>query len=268
MSQVSVVRFVQVYVIKQSTWSKDIVAFHEQFINQMLKIPGPLGFEGAERRAAPEFGFEADGTPYSSALYSVKDRMRGVKFIGGYYIPSVYDRLPDEERAKLHGGDDLLYEWKLTNKKIDYRFALHENLPAVIETFSGRNAIVQISGEGAYELAYQGGYHGDNGPFSDEGGYAPKRNETYNRLKADPSIDVDGWNNIYTLYPAQHWDAGRCQRALGYDRDEVIRRLTGKVPLVRALRDGVYIVLNDNPEITYDEYYAMNIEYKKILGLV
>jgi hypothetical protein len=265
MSEVSDMRLVRVHVIKQSTWSKDIAAFHDCFIDRMLKIPGPLGFEGAERRPAPEFGFEADGSPHSSAGYNVKGRMRGVKFIGDYIIPSVYDKISDEQRANLHGGDDLLYEWKLTNKNIDYHFALHENLPAVIEAFGGRFASVDPC---FYHQAYQGGFHGDNDEGHDENGYGLAINQTYNRLKADPSIDVDGWNNIYTLYPAQHWDGGRCLRALGYDRDEVIRRLTGKVPLVRPLVDGVYIVLNDNPDITYDEYYAINVEYKMLLGLV
>lgn len=265
MSEVSDAREVRVDIIKQSTWSKDIVAFHDRFIDQMLNIPGPLGFEGAERRAAPEFGFASDGFPYSSAPYNVKGRMRGVKFIGSYPIPGVYDTLSDEQRAKLHGGDSLLYEWKLTNKKIDYRFALHENLPAVIQAFDGRFATVDPC---FYHQAYQGGFHGDNDEGHDEGGYGLAINQTYNRLKADPSIDVDGRNNIYTLYPAQHWDGGRCLRALGYDRDEVIRRLIGKVPLVRPLLDGVYIVLNDNPDIIYDEYYAMNLKHKKLLGLI
>lgn len=259
-------RVVYVSVHRQSAWIKEISLFHDRFIDQMLKLAGPLGFKGAERQAAPEFGFASDGEPYFSASYNVKGRTRGVKFIGTYRIPDIYGRTGPKQSARTYYGHDLLsYQWKLTDKKISYHFALHENLPAVIEAFEGRLATVIPC---YYDQAYQGGYHGDNGPFSDDGGYAPKLNQTYNRLKADPSIDVDGWNNIYTLYPAQHWDGGRCLRALGYDRDEVIRRLTGKVPLVRPLLDGVYIVLNDNPDISYDEYYAMNVEYKKLLGLV
>jgi hypothetical protein len=266
MSEVSDMRDVQAFIRRKSAWSEHIAPFHDRFIDQMLKIPGPLGFEGAERRAAPEFGFEADGTPYTSAVFNVKGRMRGVKFVGEYRIPeTTYRKDTAETWAKTYYGDDLLYEWKLTNKKIDYRFALHENLPTVIEAFEGRFATVDPC---FYHQAYQGGFHGDNDEGHDENGYGLAINQTYNRLKADPSIDVDGWNNIYTLYPAQHWEGGRCLRALGYDRDEVIRRLTGKVPLVRPLLDGVYIVLNDNPDITYDEYYAMNEEYKKLLGLV
>lgn len=259
-------REVNIDIHRQSSWSKDVAAFHDRFIEQMLELPGPLGFEGAEYRAAPEFGIASDGEPYSVAAFNVKNRMRGVEFIGAYHIPDIYGRTGPEKSAKTYYGHDLLsYRWKLTNKKINYRFALHENLPDVIEAFGGRLATADTC---YYYQAYQGGYHGDNGPFVDEGGYSLAINQTYNRLKADPSIDVDGWNNIYTLYPAQYWDSGRCLRALGYDRDEVIRRLSGKVPLVRPLLDGVYIVLNDNPDINYDEYYAMNVENKKLLDLI
>jgi hypothetical protein len=255
---------VNVLIRRQSTWSKEISEFHERFIDLMLKIPGPLGFEGAERAIPPVFGFESDGFPHSSTGYNVKGRMRGVQFIGDYRIPDVYGRTGPEQCAKSYFGDDLKYRWKITNKKIDYPYALHENLPTVIGAFGGRFATVDLC---YYDQAYCAGQHADGEWQYDADGFRAMLNPIYNRLKADPSIDVDGWNNIYTLYPAQFWEGGRCERALGYDRDEVIRRLAGKVPLVRPLLDGVYIVLNDNPDITYDEYYAMNIEYKALLGL-
>lgn len=258
-------REVNILVRRQSSWVKDIFDFHNRFMAQMLKIPGPLGFEGAELRAAPEFGFASDGEPYSAAYYNVKGRFRGVQFIGDYRIPDVYGRTGPEQSAKSYFGDDLSYRWKLTNKKIDYRFALSENLPAVINAFGGWFATVSPC---YYDQAYCAGQHADGDWQTDADGFNAMLNQTYNRLKADPSIDVDGWNNIYTLYPAQYWEGGRCLRALGYDRDEVIRRLSGKVPLVRPLLDGVYIVLNDNPDIDYDEYYAMNVENKKLLDLI
>jgi hypothetical protein len=251
-------------MLRKSAWSRNIAAFHDRFLDSMLKVSGPYGFEGAEPTPAPEFGFASDGEPYSSAHYNVKGRMRGVKFIGDYQIPDIYGHTGPDKNLETYSGEGLTYEWKLANKKIDYHFALHENLPTVIELYGARYCNVSVC---FYDQAYRGGYHGDNGPFSDEGGYAPKLNQTYNRLKADPTIDVDGWNNIYTLYPAQYWEGGRCLRALGYDRDEVIRRLTGKAPLVRPLQDGVYVVFNDDPNITYDDYYAMNVEYKAILNL-
>jgi hypothetical protein len=265
MSEMSDLSLVYVLIRRKSAWSKEIGPFHDHFIDQMLKIPGPLGFEGAIREPAPMFESAPDGEPYSSASFNVKGRIRGVKFVGTYHIPDIYGQSGPEQSAKNYSGDLLTYEWKLSNRKIDYRSTLHNNLPAVIEAFEARDCHLDVR---SYDSAYQGGFHGDNDEGIDERGYLFSINQTFNRLKADPSIDVNGWNNIYTLYQAQYWEDGRCLRALGYDRDEVIRRLTGKVPLVRPLLDGVYIVFNDNPDINYDEYLAMNVEFKALLGLI
>lgn len=184
--------------------------------------------------------------------------------VGEYRIPSIYDGYDLKKFENSYSGDKTQYEWKLNNKYVAYYQALYENIPDIIEAFGAQTASVRCC---YYDHAYEGGYHGDNDEGLDEHGYSLAVNEIYNRLKADPAIHVNGWNNIYTLGPAQYWDEGRCHRALGYGPDEVIRRLSDKVPLVRPLRDGVYLVLNDNPEITYDEYYAMNIKIKAILGL-
>ena len=88
----------------------------------------------------------------------------------------------------------------------------------------------------------------------------------YNDLRAH-GITPNGRNNIYTLSPACYWDKDLCQTALGYDRDEVIRRLAGKVPDVRPLADGVYIIFNDNPLLSFDDFLAIQHTFKPILGL-
>jgi hypothetical protein len=258
-------REARTFITRKSSWTKQVDVFHDRFMDAMLRISGPYGFDGAVREPSPVFGCAADGLPYSSAGYNVKGRIRGVKFIGNYVIPDPFGHTDPEKSDQTLGGDSLTYEWKLSSKKIDHHFALCKNLPEVLESFEAQFCTVSVC---FYDQAYQGGYHGDCGPFVDEGGYSPKLNQTYNRLQADPVIHVDGWNNIYTIYPAQYWDGGRCVRALGYDRDEVIRRLDGKVPLVRPLLDGVYCVLNDDPNISYDEYYAMNVTIKGLLDLV
>ena len=268
-------RVVDIYIRRKSDWIEDVSVFHNQLMDKMLEIPGPFGFLGAERQKAPIFAFDRSGEMNTHKCYNVRNRMRGVRFIGCYTIPesrSIYGRNPlasppatIETWNEIYYMDyNLHYEWKLTNKKIDYHFALHQNLPEVIEVFEARFVTVDTC---FYSIGYQEGWHISNGGANDEYGNRLELNETYNRLKADPAIDVDGWNNIYTLYPAQFWEGGRCHRALGYGPDEVIRRLSGKVPLVRPLCDGVYIVLNDNPDIIYDEYYAMNVGNKAILGL-
>ena len=253
-------RLISITIRRKSDWLRNISAFHDKFMDNMFEIPGPLGFAGAERPPTPIFVFDKTGEMSAWKYYSVKGRARGIKFHGSYTLPETEYELgrnplacppsTEETWQEVYYRDySLNYEWKLANKKIDYHYVLHHNLPAILGAFEARFTYMSVC---YYGQAYEGGYHGDNDDGIDEGGYSLAINPTYNRLKADPAIDVDGWNNIYTLNPAQFWEGGRCHRALGYGPDEVIRRLSGKVPLVRPLRDGVYIVLNDNPNITYE----------------
>ncbi|MGD7493788.1 hypothetical protein ACQCP4_00005, partial [Ralstonia pseudosolanacearum] len=65
----------------------------------------------------------------------------------------------------------------------------------------------------------------------------------------------------------QYWDSKLCQRALEYGPDEVVMRLAGKVPKVERLGDGVYIVLNDDPAMSYDDFLSLNERCKEMLGL-
>lgn len=94
-----------------------------------------------------------------------------------------------------------------------------------------------------------------------------RTNPAYNALLSEEGIDVNGRNNIYTLNPAQFWDGELCQRALGFDRDEVIRRLKDVAVLARPVMDGVYLVLNDDPQLTYEAFVEMNERIKPMLGL-
>jgi hypothetical protein len=134
------------------------------------------------------------------------------------------------------------------NPQLDYHAMLHEYLPQAMGAF--------------------GGYVG-HGYF---GGYVVKFEDLHagemQALNDRPGVDVNGRNNIFTLNVVQYWDAELCQRALGYGRDEVIRRLDGKVPLAKPLMNGVYVVFNDNPDLTFEEFCAMNDRFKPILGLI
>ena len=115
-------------------------------------------------------------------------------------------------------------------------------------------------------IAFQG-YAGHGYMASHSRHYSELRAAEISKLRLDPSIDVNGRNNIFTLNVAEYWDAELCQRALGYGRDEVIKRLSGKVPLVRPLMDGVYVVFSDNPDLTFEEFCAYNDRLKPVLGL-
>lgn len=86
-------------------------------------------------------------------------------------------------------------------------------------------------------------------------------------LRDDDVVDTDGRNNIFCLRPAHYWDEDLCRAAMGFGRDEVIRRLTGRVPRVEPLMDGVYVVFSDNPDLSFEEFCAYNDALKPVLGL-
>lgn len=214
---------------------------HAEVMDRMSRIGAPLGFAGLELPAAPSCG---DGLV---ATYTVKLPVRGLRFVGDYAYRG--ERYIYKDRASY--DEHLRFGFKVSNKAIDYGLVVNEYLPKVVGAFKGYKAQVSYD---LYGLYYQGGLNDDN--------------SIYNRLREDEAVDVDGRNNIYTLYPAQFWDAALCQRALGYGPDEVIARLQGKCLMAERLMDGVYLVLNDDPSISYDAFVEMNERIKPILGLV
>ncbi|MGN2410405.1 hypothetical protein [Pseudomonas syringae] len=214
---------------------------HVEVMDRMSRIGPPLGFSGIELPATPSCG---DGLV---ATYTVKLPIRGLRFVGDYAYRG--DRYTYEDRSTY--DEHLRFGFKISNKAIDYKLVVNEHLPKVIEAFKGYKAHVSYD---LYGLYYQGGLNDDN--------------PTYNRLREDETVDIDGRNNIYTLYPAQFWDEALCQRALGYGPDEVISRLQGKCLMAVRLMDGVYLVLNDDPNMPYETFVDMNEQIKPILGLL
>lgn len=214
---------------------------HAEVMSRMSRVGAPLGFAGLELPVTPSCG---DGLV---ATYAIKLQARGLRCVGDYAYRG--DRCSYEDRAS--SDEHLRFAFKVSNKAIDYRDVVTGHLPKVVEAFNGYKAHVFYDLHGLY---YQGG-------LSDE-------NLIYNRLREDVAIDVDGRNNIYTLHPAQFWDAELCQRALGYGPDEVIARLHGICLSAVRLMDGVYLVLNDDPCLTFEAYVEMNERIKPVLGLV
>ncbi|WP_343724051.1 hypothetical protein [Herbaspirillum huttiense] len=220
---------------------KTIAERHSVIMKGLSEIQGALSIAGCEIPPAPECGDEL------MALYSIRLPTKGLRLVGDYLYRG--ERYLYEDRACY--DENLRYEFKASNKSIDYRNVLNSDLIKVIEIFSAYKVEVLY---GDYAFSYQGRDATDN--------------PIYFKLKGDKSIDVDGRNNIYTLHPAQFWDAELCHRALGYGPEEVIARLKGVCPLVTPVLDGVYIVLNDDPKMTYETYVEMNSTIKPILGLI
>jgi hypothetical protein len=171
-------------------------------------------------------------------------------------------RYPDSEivfeGAYLIRDKKFLYESKACDDKLsfvipinsvqkEYRIVLLRHFPELLSAIGGYRA-----------AAYLGSYANQ---------YDQIHRPVLTKLRDVDGKDIDGRNNIFTLNVVQYWDGQLCQRALGYGRDEVTKRLTGKVPLVQPLMDGVYVVFNDNPDLTFEEFCAYNDRLKPVLGL-
>lgn len=242
---------IEIYIRYRASSNESIESRHNKFISNMSSINPPLGFKGLDLPSAPNCG---DGL---NASFNVKGLVKGLKFIGNYKFRN--DKFLSEDSGKY--DDHIKYGFKSSNKNINYSKILKDELPNIIVAYEAYKAFVSY---GYYPLHYISG--GDNG--YDDNGYPIETNEIYNKLRKNPKIQINGRNNIFTLHPAQYWDNELCLKALGYGPDEVIKRLGYKVIKAERLMDGVYLVLNDDPNITYEQFVEMNEKYKPILGLI
>lgn len=213
---------------------------HAEVMRKLSCVDGPLGFMGLHIPEAPDVG---DGL---AAVFAVKSSIRGLRIIGDYVFRGEKYLYKDKARFDEH----LRYKFKISNKLINYTDILSVNYPKVIEAFGSYRAEVYFD---SYPYRYE-----------DE----ESANTFYKKLRSDENIDFNGRNNIFTINPAQFWDAELCHRALGFGPEEVIARLKGACKLAMPLLDGVYVVFNDDPEMTYEEYVEMNNIIKPILGLL
>lgn len=177
------------------------------------------------------------------ATFSVKYPTKGLQHFG------VFTWRNEAYLSSNHKSDDDKMSWQfnLTNPAMNYHEILYSHFPQLSAAFSSYRAI-----------AYYGGHFVR---FDDV------HEAKIVSLRKIPGISIDGRNNIFTLHPAQYWDAELCHKALGYGPEEVVRRLDGQVPLVRPLMDGVYTVLNDDPDLSFEAFCAINDRFKPILGL-
>ncbi|WP_156348070.1 hypothetical protein [Sphingomonas sp. Leaf231] len=213
---------------------------HARFVERMCRIGSPLGYAGLEPPPAPDCG---DGL---SAGFSMKYPIRGLLSFGRYKFRGVDYKWEDKASYDEH----LDFRFFLPSKKLHYSDILKNQLPLIVDAFEAYRCGV---GYDYHSVYYSGGLN--------------RTNPAYNALLSEEGIDVNGRNNIYTLNPAQFWDGELCQRALGFDRDEVIRRLKDVAVLARPVMDGVYLVLNDDPQLTYEAFVEMNERIKPMLGL-
>lgn len=211
---------------------------HRSVVDAMRRLTSPFTWRGLELPATP---IRKKGA--FSAFYAFRYSSISVQYRGWYHIRDakyLYD--------KAECDDIFSFEFKLGIPELEYASLVHQHFPNLIAAIGGYRACLPY---GHYAIPY-GDLH----------------KEERVRLRDDEAIDTDGRNNIFALDPVHFWNEELCQKALGYGRDEVIHRLTGKVPLVRSLMDGVYVVFSDNPDLTFEEYCAYNDALKPMLGLI
>jgi hypothetical protein len=229
---------VALWIYDYPSLHKSVEERHADIVRGMSKLDAPLGWHGL---TPPEAPIRKKGS--LGSFYGLKYPGTRISHAGSYHIRDP-KYLCDDKTC----DDHFAFEFKSRDSSLDYKVALHVQFPAVVTAIGGYRAVVYFD---SYASRYDGVHENERQGLRERG-----------------DIDVDGRNNIFALGPAHYWSANLCQRALGYGRDEVIKRLSGMVPLVKPLMDGVYIVFNDNPDLTFEEFCAVNDRFKPILGLV
>lgn len=132
--------------------------------------------------------------------------------------------------------DELFYEFKSTYKLINYKKIINIDLPKIIEIYEPYNGDCYTS----YTIDY----------VEENGGYEKMKKK------------------LFILQPVMYFSGEMCKEVIKLNRDEIIKRLEGKVLKIFPLLDGVYIIFNDKIEMTYEEFKKMNDTFKPILDLI
>lgn len=228
---------IDLFVYKRPNAEQSVEYCYQQLVKKMKLIGQPFSWRDLMLPSTPSF--EADSFSAHFEVNYPSDRIHH----HGYFHLRDRHYLSEDHAAK----DDAMSLHIERLNHSEYGQILSTYFPQLVVAFDAYRAAAYFK---EYIVLYYQTY-----------------SETLERLRARREINVNGRNNIFTLNPAHYWDSELCQRALGYGRDEVINRLTGKVPLVQPLMDGVYVVFNDNPDLSFEEFCAYNDRLKPVLGL-
>lgn len=229
---------------------------YSKFIKNMSYLDGPLGFKDVDTSYVPRF----DTNPV--AAMKIKYQNKSIRFAGGYSFRDAYR--PNGNKSKY---DDYIWiGFKIPDKRIDYESLIKTEILQVAEAFGAYRATVDLN---EFYVAYCGGYvyteDGENG--FDENGNPVRNNDSFNALASNSDIDIDGRNNIFCLRAAQYWSRELCHVALGFGPEEVKNRLDGEASKVEISQNGIYLVLDDNPFMSFNDFLQMNIKFRNKLGL-
>ncbi|KPC53155.1 hypothetical protein [Amantichitinum ursilacus] len=240
----------------QASQDVSIETRHNEFMSALSAIDEPLGLKGLELPPPPE-------CRGATAVFSPRLKVRGLQFYAHYLFRGQSYKYHDSAQF----DDLLLYKFKSSNRAIDYKTLLRKNFPEIIAAIKPSSAVVYFSD---YKAGYEGGFEPvpDASTAYDADGNSVWANAVFNQFREERNGNVDARHHIFTLAPAQFWGEALCERALGFGPRTVKSRLEGDALLVEIINDGVYLLLNDNLDMTFTEFKAMNNKFKKLLDLV
>jgi len=207
---------------------------HKKVMEGLSKLEAPLGLKDSEIPEVPDFGIEI------RAYYRTKNsKTKGVSIEGVYRWRGL----------KYVTWDELLYEFKITYKLIDYKKIIYDDLPKVINIFDPYIADVFVSP--SYSIAYKESYKSEILKLKEKG------------LKIGKLKDV-----LFILSPVMYFNEESYNKLIKVPKEELVERLKGKANEVLLLEKGIYIIFNDKADITYEEFVEMNNIFKPLLGLI
>lgn len=215
---------------------------HKRVMEGLSKIEAPLGLKDSEIPKTPDFGERI-----TAFYYTKNEKTKGVIIIGSYHW----------RIREYVVWDDLFYEFKSNYKIIDYKKMVNEDLIKVIEVYEPYKADSYIG----YVTPYEEGRTPETVTYKDS------INPEYNKLKKMEIHPDELGVNLFVLQPVMYFSGEMCKEVIKLSRDEIVKRLEGKVQKVLPLLDGVYIIFSDAVEMTYEEFKNMNDTYREILGL-
>ena len=219
-----------------------LAARHGRIVSALAQIDPPFGLKGKPLPPPPPEDCGGKGDWHCG--FTIHDRKPVITDVT--YITREGWR-PDYDIYRDDSDFDDVYSvhiFKGYSKKEYIRF-ISEIYPQVIEAFEGYTAHL---GSAEYDFIEKL-----------TTGAMPEARGTYT------FAFNERWEIGY-LEQVQFWDGLLCRRLFDISAEEVIRRLEGKVPFVRPLLDGVYVVFNDKMEISFDEFYEMNEYFQDLLG--
>ena len=207
---------------------------HKKVMEGLSKLEAPLGLKDSEIPEVPDFGIEI------RAYYRTKNsKTKGVSIEGVYRWRGL----------KYVTWDELLYEFKITYKLIDYKKIIYDDLPKVINIFDPYIADVFVSP--SYSIAYKESYKSEILKLKEKG------------LKIGKLKDV-----LFILSPVMYFNEESYNKLIKVPKEELVERLKGKANEVLLLEKGIYIIFNDKADITYEEFVEMNNIFKPLLRLI